>query len=78
MLACDVLSFEAKASNSARPASRGMRSLSHRMANSIGTVICFAVSTRASGHIMPKTVAVILGSTATSGSPIVVPRPIPT
>ncbi|MGV9386571.1 hypothetical protein ACWDRB_62975 [Nonomuraea sp. NPDC003707] len=50
-LACSVFSFEAKASNNARPDSRGM-------------VIRFAVSARRSGQWRPKTAAVILESTA--------------
>ncbi len=70
---CNDFSFEAKASNSARTASRGLCSSSHCMANSIGTVISFAFSTSSSDQCRPKAAAVILGSIATSGTPIAVP-----
>ncbi|MYU52494.1 hypothetical protein GTY53_10955 [Streptomyces sp. SID7805] len=43
----------------------------------LSVVIRFAASTRASGHIRPKTAAVIRGSAATSGTPIAVPRAMP-
>jgi hypothetical protein len=49
-LACNVFSFEAKASNNARPSSRGMCSSSHCMSNSMGMVICFAFSASTSGQ----------------------------
>ncbi len=75
-LACSVFSREAKASNSARPDSRGTTSSSHCSRNSTGTVIRAAASVRDSPPARPKTAAVILGSAATNGTPI--PLPIDT
>jgi hypothetical protein len=43
---CNDFSFEAKASNDARPSSRAMCSSSHCMSNSIGMVISFAFARR--------------------------------
>jgi hypothetical protein len=68
-LACNVFSFEAKASNNARPDWRSTCSSSHWSRNSIGTVICAAASVRDSCPRQPKTAAVILGSTAVDGTP---------
>ncbi len=53
-LACSVFSFEAKASNNARPDGRGMCSSSHWSANSIGMVVCFAASAREACPNRPK------------------------
>ncbi|MBD0690589.1 hypothetical protein BG452_07830 [Streptomyces sp. CBMA123] len=72
-MACSVFSVEAKTSDSARPSWREMCSSSHCRSYSIGTVIRFAGSARTWGQCRPKTAALILGSTATSGMPIAVP-----
>ena len=76
-LACSVFSREAKASNSARPSSRGTSSSSHCSRNSTGTVTRAAAPARVSWLAMPNTAAAILGSAAASGTPIALPSDTP-
>src|SRR5690242_14093781 len=76
-LTCSDFSFDANASNRARPPARGMCSSSHWRSNSTGMVIRRAASISADGQNRPKTAAWISGSAAAGGTPVAVPRAMP-